>query len=61
MKKKIYDKKGKHHKEIELAFNTNYNEYVLTKRSVFDKSSQGSSLIFSEKEMEYLVELVAHK
>lgn len=53
--KKIYDKDGDFHKEIEVSWDSTENLFYLTKWTVFGKdNSPGQSMRFSKREMQYL-------
>jgi hypothetical protein len=55
--KKIYAKDGEFHKEIELKWDKHEKAFILTKRNVSGKNSQGHSMSFSDQELGYLKDI----
>jgi hypothetical protein len=56
-----YKKEKGFYKEIEISWDENDNVYVLTKRNVFNKNSQGNCMNFTREEFEILKKMVNAK
>ncbi len=54
MKKKYAKKDEDFYKEIELKWDSHDKEYVLTKRHVSDKNSQGHAMRFTKQEIGFI-------